>query len=112
MARPIPIVIDTDIGADPDDAMALAFAAASPETDILGATVVDGDVDLRARLAARILVMAGRADIPVFVDESKSSGPGRGPTMPGFEGSGLLNLPYGGPEAQIEATPAGTWLSR
>lgn len=112
MARPTPIVIDTDIGADPDDAMALAFAAASPEVDILGVTVVDGDVDLRARMAARILGMAGRADVPVFVGESQPIGSGRGPTMLGFEGRGLLDLPYSGPEAQIEATPAGTWLSR
>lgn len=111
MAPPIPIVIDTDIGADPDDAMALAFAAASPEVELLGVTVVDGDVELRARMASRILGMAGRADIPVVPGERLPVGDGRGPTMLGFEGRGLLDLPYGGPEAPIERTPATTWLS-
>ena len=36
----IPVVIDTDIGADIDDAFALALAIASPELDIRGITTV------------------------------------------------------------------------
>lgn len=108
---PIPIVIDTDIGADPDDAMALAFAVASPEVDVLGVTVVDGDVELRARMAARILGVAGRADIPVFLGERQPMGPGRGPTILGFEGRGLLDLPYSGPESLIDPAPAVSWLA-
>ena len=66
MTPPIPVVIDTDIGADPDDALALVLALASPEVDVRGVTIVSGDVDLRARIAARLLGMAGRPDIPVF----------------------------------------------
>lgn len=109
-AAPIPIVIDTDIGADPDDALALIFALASPEVDVLGITVVDGDVDLRARMAARLLGMAGRADIPVIKGRSMPIGPGRGPTMLGFEGRGLLDADYVGPYATILNTPAPEWL--
>jgi purine nucleosidase len=76
--------------------MTLAFAVASPEVDVLGVTVVDGDVELRARMAARILGMMGRADIPVFLGERQPMGPGRGPTILGFEGRDLLDLPYRG----------------
>jgi hypothetical protein len=39
---PIPVVIDTDIGADPDDALALVLALASPEVDVRGVTIVSG----------------------------------------------------------------------
>ena len=67
MTSPIPIVIDTDIGADPDDALALTLALASPEVDLRGVTIVSGDVSWRARIATRLLGMAGRADVPVFL---------------------------------------------
>ena len=110
MSDPVPVVIDTDVGADPDDAFALAFAAASPEIVLRGVTVVDGDVDLRARMAARLLGMTGRTEIPVFLGARRPLGPGRGPTMLGTEGQGLLDLPYDGPEATIQTTMASDWL--
>ena len=40
LAGPVPVVLDTDIGADVDDAFALALAIASPEIDIVGVTTV------------------------------------------------------------------------
>lgn len=110
MGQPIPLVIDTDIGTDVDDALALMLALASPEVDLIGVTIVDGDVDLRARMAARLLGMAGRADVPVFKGLRRPLGPGRMPTMRGHEGRGLLDVPYGGPEATIHDTPAPDWL--
>ena len=63
---PIPIVLDTDIGTDPDDAPALLLALASPEVALRGVTTVDGDAGLRARIAARLLDgrWAGR-DAPI-----------------------------------------------
>ena len=113
MSAPIPIVIDTDIGSDPDDALALCLALASPEVDVHGVTIVSGDVDLRARMAARLLGMAGREDIPVF----KGQGPPIGassvdvaPELTGLEGRGLLDQPYDGPEATIEQHAAIDWL--
>ena len=45
MSALIPVVIDTDVGADPDDSIAIALALASPELDVRGVTTVDGDVD-------------------------------------------------------------------
>ena len=35
----IPIILDTDIGTDVDDVLALTFAACSPEIDILAVTI-------------------------------------------------------------------------
>ena len=104
MTSPIPIVIDTDVGADPDDALALILALASPEVDVRGVTIVSGDVRWRARIATRLLGMAGRSDIPVFL------GDGHSHEMSGAEGQGLLDLPYDGPEATIQTTPAVDWL--
>lgn len=108
---PIPVVIDTDIGADPDDALALTLALASPELDIRGVTIVSGDVALRGRMAARLLGMAGRPDIPVFLGRRDSIDPERQGIMHGTEGLGLLDLPYAGPEAAIRPEPATEWLS-
>ncbi len=60
------VIIDTDIGDDIDDAMALAYALRRPELDILGITTVFGPVEARARMAKRLLEIAGRTDIPVY----------------------------------------------
>ena len=62
-AQPIKIVIDTDIADDIDDAVALAFALGSPEFDVLGVTVVYGDVQTRAKVARRLLDAWGRHDM-------------------------------------------------
>ncbi|HEX2281995.1 MAG TPA: nucleoside hydrolase, partial [Thermomicrobiales bacterium] len=104
MSAPIPIVLDTDIGADPDDALALMLALASPEVDVRGVTIVSGDVTWRARIATRLLGMAGRSDIPVFL------GCGDPEQMLGAEGEGVLDLQYRGPEATIRSEPAVDWL--
>ena len=60
------IILDTDIGTDVDDVMAVALAAISPELKVEGVTTVYGDVDLRARMVVKVLKMLGRQDIPVF----------------------------------------------
>src|SRR5580704_7495475 len=61
----IPIILDCDPGID--DALAIAFAAASPEIDLLGITTVAGNVEL-AKTTANALAVAsfvGAADVPV-----------------------------------------------
>jgi hypothetical protein len=50
VTSPTPVVIDTDVGADPDDALALILALASPEVDVRGVTIVSGDLTWRARV--------------------------------------------------------------
>jgi len=60
-----PIIIDTDVGDDIDDAFALALAASDPRLDLLGVTTAWGDTGLRRRLALRLLTAAGRPAVPV-----------------------------------------------
>ena len=110
MTSPIPVVIDTDIGSDPDDALALVLAMASPEIDLRGVTVVSGDVTWRGRMAARLLGMAGRPDIPVFLGRGDALDPHHHAVMDGNEGVGLLDMPYHRPPAMIRPTPASDWL--
>lgn len=60
------IVIDTDIGDDADDALALALALKSPELDVLGVTTVFRNTVARAKIAKRLLTILDRNDIPVY----------------------------------------------
>ncbi|HWD82740.1 MAG TPA: nucleoside hydrolase [Kribbella sp.] len=54
------LILDTDIGSDVDDAMALAQLLGSPEVDLTEVHTVYGDTRLRAQLARRYGVLAGR----------------------------------------------------
>ena len=59
------IIIDTDPGID--DAMAIFYALAATEIEVLGLTTVFGNVDtgLATTNALRLLDIAGRAELPV-----------------------------------------------
>ena len=63
---PLPIIIDTDPGQD--DAVAILLALASPEFDILGLTIVAGNVPLALteKNARKICELAGRPDIKIY----------------------------------------------
>jgi len=63
-----PVIFDTDIGTDIDDAYALAALIRRPELKVLGVTTVSSDAVARARLAAKLLGIAGGkwAGIPVY----------------------------------------------
>lgn len=63
--RPLPILFDTDIGGDIDDALALALALQSPELDVRGITTVSDDTAQRTRLAWKEMKLFGRQDIPL-----------------------------------------------
>ena len=69
ISRKYNIMIDTDIGDDIDDALALALALCSAEIELLGVTTVFGDTQKRAHLAAHILEVFRREDIPVAVGQ-------------------------------------------
>lgn len=60
------VVLDTDIGDDIDDALALLLLLKMEGVELLGVTTVFANTPLRARLAKRILHLAGRTDIPVY----------------------------------------------
>src|SRR3954468_6226493 len=62
---PVRMVLDTDIGGDADDAMALALCLRHPDIDLRAVTTVSGDAVGRARIAAKLLQLAGRDDIEV-----------------------------------------------
>ena len=60
------IIIDTDPGID--DAVAILFALASPELEVLGLVAVAGNMPLAVteRNARALVELAGRPDIPVY----------------------------------------------
>ena len=67
----IPIIFDTDIGDDIDDALALALALQSPELDVRAVTTVIDDTETRTRLAWKELGLYGRRDIPLATGASE-----------------------------------------
>ena len=85
-----PIVLDTDIGTDVDDVIALGLALRSPQIDLRAVTTVYVDTVLRARMVQAVLAVAGRSAIPV--------GAGLGAPLlnrdplywAGFEGVGVI----------------------
>ncbi len=60
-----PVLVDTDIGDDIDDALALGLLLSSPELEVRGITTTLGDTHTRADLLCRFLHAAGKSDIPV-----------------------------------------------
>lgn len=52
------VLLDTDIGTDVDDLMALALLLGSPAVDLAGVTTVYGDTALRARMTTRVAALA------------------------------------------------------
>ena len=62
------IILDTDIGTDVDDALALAFALRHPEIDLAAVTTVSGDTRLRGQIAARLLALATDREVEVVTD--------------------------------------------
>jgi purine nucleosidase len=69
--RSIPIIFDTDIGDDIDDALALALALQSPELDVRAVTTVIDDTESRTRLAWKELGLYGRRDVALGTGASE-----------------------------------------
>lgn len=65
---PAPVIFDTDIGTDVDDAYALVGLMRRPDLEVLGVTTVSSDAAARARLAAKLLSIAGGkwSNVPVY----------------------------------------------
>src|SRR5688572_7255395 len=70
-----PVIFDTDIGTDIDDAYALVALIRRPELELLGVTTVSGDAVARARLAAKLLSVAGGrwSSVPVHAGISTAT---------------------------------------
>jgi len=65
--KKIPVILDTDIGTDVDDTWALVMLLKSPELDVKLVVTDTGDTTYRAKIAARMLEIGGRADVPVGI---------------------------------------------
>lgn len=86
------VLLDTDIGSDVDDALALLFGLRCPHLSLDGVTTVYGKSDLRAKIARKITHLANRSDIPVAVGEAiplRTIYDGTWET--GWEGVGILS---------------------
>ena len=65
------ILLDTDIGGDIDDALALAMILRSDELNLIGITTVYGDVHVRSKIADKLLEASEITDIPIAYGLSK-----------------------------------------
>ena len=67
----VPLILDVDTGID--DSLALLYAAASPEAELVAVTCVGGNVDARQveRNTRAVLELAGRADLEVALGDER-----------------------------------------
>src|SRR5579862_3167919 len=86
MADKTAVLLDTDIGSDIDDALALAYLLKQPRCELLGVTTVTGDVQKRAALAEIVCQAAGRIEVPIHCGrrDTLAGGPGQ-PNVPQYE---------------------------
>jgi purine nucleosidase len=95
MAGIVPLLIDCDTGID--DALALLYACASPEVELVAVTCVGGNVEARqvAENTRAVLELAGRSDVEVALGrEMPVARPMRtAPETHGPRGLGYADLP-------------------
>jgi purine nucleosidase len=84
------VILDTDIGTDVDDALALVILLGSKDVDFIGITTVYGDVCLRSQIAMSLCSMVNR-EIPTYMGEDKTIS-GREVWMSGSEGKNFKDL--------------------
>jgi purine nucleosidase len=87
---PISVILDTDIGTDVDDCLALALLVSSPELQLQAVTCVYGDTILRSRMVLKLLQLRGLLDIPVVAGAQKPLVSQRPIYWEGHEGQGLV----------------------
>src|SRR5262245_49125827 len=90
----VPVLFDTDLGAEIDDAFALALLLASPEVELRGVTAVGAPTKERALLLCRFLTVTGRRHTPV------AAGAGEQPARP----LGALHQYYYHPDVLFNRT--------
>ena len=88
MAEKIKVIIDSDYGTYYDDAFALLYAVQNDALDIRAVSSSYGDTRVRARIAKKLLRVAGRTEIPVYAGIPGSMSGGA--YMFGFEGQNIL----------------------
>jgi purine nucleosidase len=96
------IWIDTDIGTDVDDALALAYVLRHPGFELVGVSTVFGDVVLRTRIAEALLEKADAAGTPVVTGLGKPLTERRQGILFGHEGKGILEAPAHSLRTEVE----------
>ena len=86
-----PVILDTDIGTDVDDILALVLLARAAELQLIGVTTVYGDTSLRTRMTRLVLDQMGLSDVPIGVG-ARETLTGRPVWWAGHEGQGLPEL--------------------
>ncbi len=73
--KPVPTILDTDIGSDYDDQMALTYILANPSIFDLKLVVCSTrNTTARGQIAAKTLAIFGRFDVPVAIGQITGSG--------------------------------------
>jgi purine nucleosidase len=102
-----PVILDTDIGTDVDDILALVLLAQAPELRLVGVTTVYGDTALRARMTRHVLDRLGRADVPIGIG-ARETLTNRPVFWAGHEGEGIPGLD----RVQVDESAATALLHR
>ncbi|GAB4437772.1 MAG: nucleoside hydrolase [Chloroflexi bacterium OHK40] len=102
------VIFDTDIGTDVDDCLALALILASPELRLEAVTCVYGDVRLRARIAQKLLSLAGRDEVPIYFGAERPLLGLQPVYWAGHEGVGILA--DDDPPLRVQSQPAAAYL--
>jgi len=85
-----PVILDTDIGTDVDDVVALSLLLRAPTIDLRAVTTVYVDAALRARMVEAVLSAAGRPDVAIGCGVDRPL-LGRDPLFwEGWEGEGVV----------------------
>ena len=84
------IILDTDIGTDVDDCLALALCLVSSELKLTAVTTVYGDARLRALIVLKLLALRDVNDVPVAVGAEKPLLDRVPIYWEGHEGQGIL----------------------
>lgn len=85
------LLLDTDIGSDIDDALALLLCLHLPDISLKAVTTVYGNVELRAKIAKKLLRLVG-LEIPVAIGEAEPLSSPMKIWHSGTEGKGILEL--------------------
>ncbi len=83
------LLLDTDIGTDVDDALALSFLLDKKWRKLIGIIVTNGPTKIRASIANILLSLKEASHIPVFRGQSQSTTQGCIPFVTGREGIGI-----------------------
>jgi purine nucleosidase len=96
-----PVLLDTDIGTDIDDAWAVAYALTRDDFDLVAVTITDGDTKARARVALKLLHAAARAEVPVAVGRQTPVPPERIDFQLQWADDFAAKVPAGRPAAEV-----------